>query len=297
MTLEQLKILKYIVEFGSLKEAAKRLHKTQPALSIAIKKLEAEFGFQMLDRSQYRLALSPEGDIFYREAVNLLNGADHLTSLGKQLAQGNEAVFRICFEFLSPQSLLISTLKDAYKFFPATEFQLKSGSRFASLQEINDGKADLSIGPWFHLFHAQGEYESFTVGEFEIVLAALPELVSHKSDLTFNELCELPSVTISKSEFSFDSDKLSNYRGGRQLKASDIPSLKTLLLGGVGWAVIPKHLIKVELEEGSLIQLNCLDKESNFKGEVRTFRRSDKVHGPVAEHMWQSLKKAAGSKK
>ncbi len=27
----------------------------------------------------------------------------------------------------------------------------------------------------------------------------------------------------------------------------------------------------------SLIQLNCLDKESNFKGEVRTFRRSDKV--------------------
>ena len=106
MTLEQLKILKYIVEFGSLKEAGKRLHKTQPALSIAIKKLEAEFGFQMLDRNQYRLALSPEGDIFYREAVNLLNGADHLTSLGKQLAQGNEAVFRICFEFLSPQSLL-----------------------------------------------------------------------------------------------------------------------------------------------------------------------------------------------
>lgn len=297
MTLEQLKILKYIVEFGTLKEAASRLHKTQPALSIAVKKLETEFGFQILDRSTYRLSLTPEGEIFYREADILLNDADHLTSLGKQLAQGNEAVFRICFEHLSPQSMLISTLKEAYKCFPATEFQLKSGSRFASLQEINDGKADLGIGPWFHLFHAQGEYESFTVGEFEIVLAALPEFVNHQTDFTFKELSDLPSATIAKSQFSFDSEKLSNYRGGRQIKASDITSLKTLLLGGVGWAVIPKHLIEVELQEGSLIQLNCLDKESNFKGEVRTFRRSDKVHGPVAEHIWRSLQAAAASNK
>ena len=48
MTLEQLKILSQIVKHGSLKAAATALHKTQPALSIAIKKLEEELVFKSL---------------------------------------------------------------------------------------------------------------------------------------------------------------------------------------------------------------------------------------------------------
>ncbi len=291
MTLEQLRILKHIVEFGSLKEAALRLHKTQPALSIAVKKLETEFGFQILDRSKYRLSLTPQGEIFYREVEILLTESEHLKSLGKQLAQGCEAVFRICFEHLCPQSLVIPAIKQAYQQFPATEFQLRSGSRFASLQDINDDRADIGIGPWFHLFNAQGEYDSFCIGQFDLILVATPEMVSGKTTLSYEELCLLPNLAILKSQFSFDSDKLTNYRGGRQLKVSDIPSLKTLLLGSVGWAIIPRHLVAKELEEGTLLQINCTDKESQFSGDIRVFRRSDKVPGPVSQFLWQALQK------
>lgn len=289
MTLEQLRILKHIVEFGSLKEAALRLHKTQPALSMAIKKLEAEFGFTILDRSEYRLKLTPQGETFFREADTLLMDTDHLFSLGKQLAQGNEAVFKICFEHVCAIDLFIDSLKQAYQMFPATEFQLRSGSRFSSLQDINDNKADLGIGPWFHLFNAQGEYDSFKIGEFELILAATPELVVGRSELSYEHLNQLPSLAISKSTFNFDSDKLTNFRGGRQLKVTDIPSLKSLLLQSVGWSLIPRHLVQEELATGQLLEINCLDKESSFTGELRVFRRSDTVPGPVSQYLWHKL--------
>ena len=42
MTLEQIKILAAVVEQGSVKKAAEIMHKTQPALSMSIQKLENE---------------------------------------------------------------------------------------------------------------------------------------------------------------------------------------------------------------------------------------------------------------
>ena len=43
MTFDQIEILEKIVEKGSFKAAAEALHRTQPTLSVAIKKLEDEF--------------------------------------------------------------------------------------------------------------------------------------------------------------------------------------------------------------------------------------------------------------
>ena len=43
MTLDQLQILVKIVEHGSMGAAAEALYRTQPTLSVAMKKLEEEF--------------------------------------------------------------------------------------------------------------------------------------------------------------------------------------------------------------------------------------------------------------
>lgn len=48
MTIDQLETLEMIVEKGSFKAAAEALHKTQPSLSVAIKKLEDEFDLKLV---------------------------------------------------------------------------------------------------------------------------------------------------------------------------------------------------------------------------------------------------------
>ncbi|MBH0051727.1 LysR family transcriptional regulator, partial [Pseudoalteromonas sp. SWYJZ19] len=73
MKLNQLIILDAIVQSASLSGAALKLHKTQPALTLAIKNLEEKIGFELLDRSKYRLQLTEKGRIFHREAKQLLH--------------------------------------------------------------------------------------------------------------------------------------------------------------------------------------------------------------------------------
>ena len=60
MTLEQVKMLKLVVEEESLKAAGEKIHKTQAAVSQGIKQLESHLGIQLFNRNQYRLCLTSE---------------------------------------------------------------------------------------------------------------------------------------------------------------------------------------------------------------------------------------------
>ena len=291
MTLEQLKILSQIVKHGSLKAAAMAMHKTQPALSIAIKKLEQEFGFQILDRNQYRLTLTAQGKTFYREAEILLNDVNHLKSLGQQLALGNEAKFSICYEQVCPENLVIPAIKNTYRQFPATEFSLKGGARFMALQGVKNEEIDIGIGPWFHLFHAQGNFDSFCIGHFDLILVASPKLLKNNAIVSYEQLLRLPSISMPESGLTFDNDKLAYNHGSMQFKAEDALSLKHLVVAGVGWAFVPLHLIDEELATGSLQIIDIEDNENCFSGEIRVIRNEKHNYGPVNQFMWQEFKK------
>ena len=66
MNLTALSILETISQSDSLQQAALKLHKTQPALSMALRKLEQQCGFALVDRSAYRLKLTPAGERYFQ---------------------------------------------------------------------------------------------------------------------------------------------------------------------------------------------------------------------------------------
>ena len=54
MTYDQVLVFHKIVQLGSFKSAADALSKTQPAISLTIKKLEEELEVNLFDRGGYR---------------------------------------------------------------------------------------------------------------------------------------------------------------------------------------------------------------------------------------------------
>ena len=73
MDLVQLETFVAVAEERSFSRAAARLHRTQPAVSQAIAKLEAELGEQLLERSSREAALTDAGDMLLDYAHKLLN--------------------------------------------------------------------------------------------------------------------------------------------------------------------------------------------------------------------------------
>jgi DNA-binding transcriptional LysR family regulator len=288
MKLNQLQILDVIVQSASLSAAAQTLHKTQPALTLAIKNLEAEIGFELLDRRQYRLQLTEKGRIFHRQTQQLLNASDELTQLAKELALGNEPQFRICYEQICHTSSYNTIITKTFKHYMSTVFSLNSGKRFISLEQVNTGQVELGIGPWFDLFHATGDLESLPIGKLDIGIVCATGLLP--KTLTYNELQRLPCLTMLESDLSFDSDRLSYSKGAAMMKIDDLASLKSFLLAGAGWAMMSLDHCAQEINSGLLQQVIITDREHQFSAQIRAFRKHAMHHGPVARTIWQQFK-------
>lgn len=72
MTLIQLKYFCAACRCHSLTGAANELFVTQPAVSLAIKELENEFGIILFNRQNNKLTLTTDGEMFYEKAVYIL---------------------------------------------------------------------------------------------------------------------------------------------------------------------------------------------------------------------------------
>lgn len=72
MDSRQLKYFVAVSDYGHFTKAAKALRIAQPALSIAIKKFEAQLGLQLFERGDKQISLTQEGKVLYDHAVGIL---------------------------------------------------------------------------------------------------------------------------------------------------------------------------------------------------------------------------------
>jgi DNA-binding transcriptional LysR family regulator len=91
MELRQLEYFQMASRLRNITRAAQRLRVSQPNITVAIKKLEAELEVQLFDRSQKQLTLTPEGTVFLRRIeIALRNIQDAVLEVNdyKQLQKG-----------------------------------------------------------------------------------------------------------------------------------------------------------------------------------------------------------------
>src|ERR1700676_5399040 len=90
MDLSQLRVFLTVAHEQSFSRAAEKLYRTQPAVSIVIKKLEDSVGQPLLMRGAHHLKLTDAGELLRDYAERLLNlrdeiqkGMDDLGNLGQ----------------------------------------------------------------------------------------------------------------------------------------------------------------------------------------------------------------------
>ena len=287
MKISDLMVFCTVAEAPSLTDAAKQLHKTQPAVSQSIKRLEQSLGFALFEREKYRNALTEQGRRFYFEAEKLLNHHRDLSSLANEFAAGNEPSFNICYEPIVYQSQIDQILADGFSHFPATEMNISSGKRFFALEQVTQGLANLGIGPWFDLFHSTGDLESMPIGKVKLGLVAKAGYMP--SEMTFNELAKYPSLAMKESKFNFDSERLAYRNSTKVMKLDDPLAIKRYLLQGLGYGLIGLNLCREELQSGALQRVRVVDRKHEFEAQIHAYRLHISHHGPVARYFWRQL--------
>ncbi|WP_283171693.1 LysR family transcriptional regulator [Curtanaerobium respiraculi] len=72
-TLEQFEIFKEVAEAGNITQASKRLHISQPSVSVQIQNLEKEYGAELFSRTNRGVVLTEPGNILYEKAIVILH--------------------------------------------------------------------------------------------------------------------------------------------------------------------------------------------------------------------------------
>jgi DNA-binding transcriptional LysR family regulator len=95
MELRHLRYFAAVAETCHFGRAAERLHITQPALSQAIRQLEAELGTPLLVRTTRQVSLTPAGRFMYDEARRVLGAVDDSMHGVRRIAEGRLGLLRI----------------------------------------------------------------------------------------------------------------------------------------------------------------------------------------------------------
>lgn len=141
MDLELIRYLKAVEDYGSINAASERLFVAKSAISKAIKQSEVEFGFKLLDRSSYRVQLSPKGKMYLNKSSKLFRVLDELENIRKQLSDNIESSIKISSSVLFDLNKFIDLIKKTNKQFPKTtiylEREILSGEKMLINKEVD----------------------------------------------------------------------------------------------------------------------------------------------------------------
>lgn len=95
ITLREMKFAVTLAKARSFSNAARELYISQPSLSQAIKTLETELAVTLFDRKSATLRLTTAGELFVREATEILAMSDALEKDMRALSQSQTVSFGI----------------------------------------------------------------------------------------------------------------------------------------------------------------------------------------------------------
>ncbi|MBQ9326937.1 MAG: LysR family transcriptional regulator [Solobacterium sp.] len=132
MELKQLEYFMAIADAGSISEAARILHMTQPPLSVQMKLLESEIGTELFIRSRKQIILTEAGKKLYEHGRNIINltssAIEEVSEIGK---------FRTLRIGMTPTTMpvIVPFLTELCNQEPHIRYEIYDGSTF-TLKEL-----------------------------------------------------------------------------------------------------------------------------------------------------------------
>lgn len=241
-----------VVEARSFSDAARSLGVSKSAMSARVARLEERLGVRLLHRTTRRLALTADGVRLYEHCARVVAEADQAA----EVAEGASAVPRGTLRVYAPpalaQSYLRAPISEFMNAFPGVRIDLRLGDR---PPDLASDSIDVAIVVARRL--ADSGLSVRKLASVRVIVGASPAYLRRKGipfrpqDLVLHD-CLSHSI-LQAEDWHFDTEegavsiaKLSN------LVVDDLRFLREAVLGGLGIAMFPEHVVAEDLVAGRL---------------------------------------------
>ena len=274
MELFQLETFLAVAEEKSFSRAAKRLHRTQPAVSQVIRNLEEEVGELLLDRSSRDGTLTDAGRLLHeyaQELLNLRNEARQSLVELRQLQKGRLTIAANEYTSL----YLLQVLHEFRREHPMIHITIQRALASKVPQQLQEHAAELgtvSFRP------EDPQLRSIVVYRDELAFVVPPtHRLAGASSVSIRQLGEevfvahnVPSPYRAKVRQSFARHKTPLRM---DVEMPTIDSIKKFVAMGNGVALVPGLAVEHEIARGELVKVPV--SELNFERRLRiVYRRN-----------------------
>lgn len=285
MTYDQLVTLDAIVKHGSFKAASEFLHKSQPSLSMAIKKLEEEFDIKLFNREAYRPALTDEGMAFYQKSLITLDKFNELEIFAKELSLGVEAEINISIDAICPLQEVSKTFKSFLDPHITTNLNLSVDMLSELKRKLVENEIDFALGV---IMEIDDEIEAIPI----LKTSMIPVICSNfyeETDGSIEELQRFPQIIVQSTSKTSKSKIFGAVRGMRQWFTTDMSMKEQLILSGLGWGRLPSHQVDGHIKENRLSIVKDIIEIQSHHVDIYLLRNKNKIMGPNTKRLWKHL--------
>lgn len=276
--LEQLRLFLRTAELRSFSAVAREQHKAQSAVSNAIALLEADLGVTLFERSSGRQPrLTDSGAALLEDARELLRQCERLDGRALALMRGQEALLRVAQDEAMPYQPVIDSLDELASRFPYLQVQLTSAAQGDVARRLDQRQADLGL--FFHHERIPESLERSALGSVEMVtVCAVGHPLAGSGRVTRQQLARHRQLLITPQQ--------SDYPGGEAVspqvwRADSFYAMAELLMRGLGWAWLPRHVVQYPTYQAHMVELACEWRPPALIVELAW--RRDEPLGPAAQ--------------
>lgn len=288
-TLHQLRIFEKVASEGSVTGAAKKLHMTQPAVSIQLKQLQDHFGVPLTEVVGRKLYLTDAGKEVYTRIRSI---TEELSNMDARLDEIRGAIRgKLHFSVVSTGKYFMPSILGRYKtLYPGIDLQMEVSNRFTTFQYLKDNDTDFAVVsiPPDHL-----PIESLPIMKNPLVVAVPPGYEKPASGaVSFRSLNEKSFLLREQGSGTrlilLDLFKKHRIEPNIAFELATSEAIKQAIMAGLGISLISKFSIKSELRSGEIQVLDV-----NGFPLVTTWQviwRKGRKHSPAARTFLEFLK-------
>ena len=258
----------------SFSAAARRLNRTQPAISQAVKRIEDELGERLFDRSSRDGTLTEAGRLLHDYAQRLLTLAGEAQTADQELQQMRRG--RV---IIGANEAAVHSLLPHIERFATQHPQVAVEVRRVPSRQIAEAVLDRSLDFGVLTFHpAARGVQTIPLGSDDIVLLTSPgHPLATKRRVTIEEVGR--QVVIAHNDPSPTRDRVLRAYERRhtainiQLSLPSLDGIKRAVEMGIGVALLPRRCALTEIARGHLVAIKV--PELGAQRQVRlVFRRT-----------------------
>lgn len=253
----QLEYFTRVVQEKGFSKAATSVFRTQPAISIAIRRLEEEIGLPLLERNQKVPVLTEAGQVVYDYAQRILGLRDDVGQAIRDLQTLKKGRVRVGANESTSLYLLPELILTFRQEFPDVKVEIFRQVSSRLPRELLDRKIDFGLMAFEPV---DRELEAFPVLKDELVLIMSPRHpLARRSAVKVKELANEPFVAHNVNSGSrvkvIETFARQHTPLNITLELATIETIKRFVQKRVGLAFVPRMCVREELARGVLVSV------------------------------------------